>query len=222
LVFFEEPATKSNRARTAYAYSKWVAEHLIQAAQERGLPAVIYRPGNIVGDSNTGVCNPRDFLFRMFKGCLQLRLLPDTQAQFDMTPIDFVSKALIYISQQDDILGKYFHLVNPQSVSFRMITDWMLSLNLGLTLVSMNQWREVVQQRLSQEQDNALYPLLPLLTETLHHEQINRPNQTHSRIIRFDSSNTNRYTIQGSIECPQIDRQLLSRYFHYMLEKGDI
>ena len=54
-----------------YSQTKWVAEKLVRIARNRGLPVSIYRPGNILGDRQTGSCNPNDFISRMIKGCVQ-------------------------------------------------------------------------------------------------------------------------------------------------------
>lgn len=42
----------------AYALSKWAAEKLVRRASYQGLPAFIFKPGMITGDSKTGSSNP--------------------------------------------------------------------------------------------------------------------------------------------------------------------
>src|SRR5262249_1931327 len=41
-----------------YSATKWVSERHIQTARARGLPGVVYRPGNICGDSRSGIWPP--------------------------------------------------------------------------------------------------------------------------------------------------------------------
>ncbi|MFM6899326.1 MAG: thioester reductase domain-containing protein, partial [Microcystis panniformis] len=54
-----------------YRQSKWVAEQLVMVAQKRGLPACIYRPSRIIGNSKTGINgNFQDFLCILLKGCI--------------------------------------------------------------------------------------------------------------------------------------------------------
>ena len=81
-----------------YAQSKWVAERLMLQAAARGLPVTVYRPGRITGDSRTGVCQVDDFFYRLVRGCLQLGAAPDQDARLDLTPVDFVGKALVRLS----------------------------------------------------------------------------------------------------------------------------
>ena len=63
-----------------YTQSKWVAEGLIWKAKECGIPVMVYRLGHVVGDSETGVCNDGDFIFRIIKSCLILGVYPDIKA----------------------------------------------------------------------------------------------------------------------------------------------
>src|SRR3990167_4728974 len=42
--------------KNGYGRSKWVAEYLVQAAMDNGLPAAIYRVSRISGHSQTGYC----------------------------------------------------------------------------------------------------------------------------------------------------------------------
>ena len=77
-----------------YSQSKWVAETIISIARERGVPTVIYRPGDISGDSNTGVSNKSDFIVKIICGLIHLQHYPSSDVYFEMTPVDFISKAI--------------------------------------------------------------------------------------------------------------------------------
>ncbi|WP_437763070.1 SDR family oxidoreductase [Sorangium sp. So ce764] len=39
-------------------------------ARSRGVPVTVFRPGSILGHSQTGAANVTDFVSRMIKGCL--------------------------------------------------------------------------------------------------------------------------------------------------------
>ncbi|MGC1396002.1 MAG: thioester reductase domain-containing protein, partial [Coleofasciculaceae cyanobacterium] len=47
-----------------YAQTKWVGEKLVMAANARGIPASIYRPGMITGHSQTGASQTNDLIGR--------------------------------------------------------------------------------------------------------------------------------------------------------------
>ena len=88
------PTWKTNRSTAfvdrmegGYNQAKWVAEKLVWSAVSRGLPACIFRPGNIGHHSSTGTVNPNDFQSLIIKACARsgsAPLVPDWR--FEMTP----------------------------------------------------------------------------------------------------------------------------------------
>ncbi|HEY9622706.1 MAG TPA: thioester reductase domain-containing protein, partial [Crinalium sp.] len=99
-----------------YAQSKWVAEQLVHLAAQRGVPTCIYRPGMVTGHSRSGVSNPEDLISRLLASFIQLQSAPQTDWVIDMTPVDYLSKAIAHISCQPTSIGKVFHLTNPNSL----------------------------------------------------------------------------------------------------------
>ncbi|KAI1118395.1 enterobactin synthetase component F [Nemania sp. NC0429] len=97
-----------------YGQTKWVAEQLILTAAERGLPARIYRPGTISGHSTSGSSNTYDLLNALFVESLQLGHAPHIDGWYaEMTPADFVSKAILSIADVADTKQRVFHLGDP-------------------------------------------------------------------------------------------------------------
>ena len=64
-----------------YTQSKWVSERIIWEAKELGIPVIVYRLGHIVGDSESGMCNTGDFIFRIIETCLLLQLYPNVKVK---------------------------------------------------------------------------------------------------------------------------------------------
>ncbi|KAI0419391.1 enterobactin synthetase component F [Xylaria grammica] len=97
-----------------YGQTKWVAEQLILAAAERGLPARIYRPGTISGHSTSGSSNTYDLLNALVVESLQLGHAPNVDGWYaEMTPADFVSKAILSIADIANTKQRIFHLGDP-------------------------------------------------------------------------------------------------------------
>jgi NADP-dependent 3-hydroxy acid dehydrogenase YdfG len=97
-----------------YGQTKWVAEQLVLAAGERGLPARIYRPGTISGHSISGSSNTYDLLNALLVESLQLGHAPDIDEWYaEMTPADFVSKAILSLADTADTEQRIFHLGDP-------------------------------------------------------------------------------------------------------------
>ena len=95
-----------------YEWSKFEAERVVRAAG-RLLPVTIYRPGIIVGDSRTGRTNRFHGIYQILRaihyGLIDwLPCQPDFR--LDITPVDFVSGAIVRLAQMSDSVGKTFHL----------------------------------------------------------------------------------------------------------------
>jgi thioester reductase-like protein len=83
-------------------------------AKERGLPVTIHRPPLISGDSETGYWNTSGFLCRSLKGYIELGCVFNSLDLFiDISPVDYVSKAIVYLSNKPESWGKAFNLQNP-------------------------------------------------------------------------------------------------------------
>jgi thioester reductase-like protein len=135
----------------------------------------------------------------------------------DITPVDYVSKALVYLSRQKESLGKVFHLVNPYPGYWSNLLDWIVSAGYPLQRIPYLQWRAKLLNLVEGSQDNALYPLVAFLPE----EQAASPEvPSQSRMLRYDCRNTLAGLAGTSITCPPIDAALLSTYFAYLVRSG--
>ncbi|OQW91230.1 MAG: hypothetical protein BWK78_05190 [Thiotrichaceae bacterium IS1] len=130
-----------NSLAGGYNQSKWVAEKILALANERNIPVTIYRPGIIGGHSQTGVWNLRDFRCLMIKACLQLEKWPASEMVWNIAPVDYVSQAIIHLSQQPSSLGQRFHLASPYVLPVNQVFNHLVSLGYSLRLVSYEEWR---------------------------------------------------------------------------------
>jgi thioester reductase-like protein len=202
---------------TGYAQSKWVAEKLIAIAKSRGIPVSVYRPGNVAGDSQQGICNTSDFLFRMAKGCIQMGVAPDYETLVDITPVDYVSQAIVHLSKQPESLGQVFHLVNPDPAPWNEIINWFGSFGYPMKQISYHQWRAKLIDAIEHSQDNALYPLLALFPEEeIAINEVSSP----SRMLQYDCQHTSEGLMESSIVCPSVNAKLLKTYFSYFIRSG--
>ena len=203
-----------------YSQTKWVAEKLVKIAGSRGLPITIHRPPLISGDSQTGICNTHDFINLMIKGCLQMGSFPDVDYMLDMSPVDYVSKSVVYLSRQETSVGKAFHLQHPQPASLKSLVDWVRSFGFSLKMIPYEEWQAELINNVT-SQDNPLYTLRPFLLERWSDEQITIPDlylQARRPIISCEETLE---ALKGSsIVCPPIDSQLLMTYTSYLVQTG--
>ncbi|MEC4814023.1 MAG: thioester reductase domain-containing protein [Scytonema sp. PMC 1069.18] len=203
-----------------YSQTKWVAEKLVKIAGDRGLPITIHRPPLISGHSQTGVCNTSDFICLMIKGCLEMGYFPDVNYMMDMSPVDYVSQAVVYLSKQQESLGKAFHLQHPQPVSFTMLVDWMRSFGFPIQLIPYDEWQAQLMKTVTSI-NNPLYKLRPFLLERWSQEGLTIPDlylQAKRPIISCED--TLKALSGSSIICPPINSQMFMTYSAYLIESG--
>jgi len=200
-----------------YAQSKWVAEKLVIAARDRGIPTCIYRPGTIVGHSQTGASRTDDVVCRIIKGLIQMGSAPKLDVNLSLTPVDYVSQAIVHLSQQSNSLDKAFHLVTPHVLSWDNFVDYIQAARYPLKRMIHEQWQFELM-RLATKSTNALHPFIDLFTEKQDGQQ---QMKALSLICQaFDCQNTISGLIGTEISCPPIDSTSLQVYFSYFIESG--
>ncbi|MBE9038586.1 non-ribosomal peptide synthetase family protein, partial [aff. Roholtiella sp. LEGE 12411] len=215
-VILEQDNLERSEGLDGYGQSKWVAEKLVMIARSRGLPVCIYRPGSISGHSQTGACQTKDFIWMTIKGCIQLGSIPDIDIMLSLTPVDYVSKAIVHLSRQPESLTKAFHIVNPHSIHFSKLIEWMKSFGYQLEQISYEKWRAELINVTNCSSENALYPLVDLFDGTISEEQM--PDQTKQP--QFGCQNTLNGLAGTSIICSTVNAELLSTYFSYFIRSG--
>jgi thioester reductase-like protein len=199
-----------------YTQSKWVAEKLVATARGRGLPVAVYRPGMITGHSRTGSWNTSDFTCQMLKSWVNAGYVPDLEAAMDMTPVDYVSRAIVQLSSSPASLGSVFHLANPQPVDVQELYAWMRSFGYRLEPIQYDQWRAALIALAERTEERAVRSLTPLLAVR---ETEGAPKWVGG-VPKFDCSNTLDALAGTGICCPAVDGQVLKAYFTYLTRSG--
>lgn len=104
-----------------YEQSKLEAEVLIAEAGD--VPSTVYRPSQIIGESQHGRIRKFFGYYEFLKLAARARmpvLVADPQARPDMVPTDYVCDAITHLSQRADSIGRTFHLTAglKNSISF--------------------------------------------------------------------------------------------------------
>ena len=124
-----------------YGQTKWVAEMLVCEASRRGMPVKIYRPGTISGHSSTGSTNTYDLLNALIVESLQLGRAPSIEQWFaEMTPVDFVTDAIITLADHTESKQLIYHLGDSNPVSARGLFDSLNELGYVTTRVPWDDW----------------------------------------------------------------------------------
>lgn len=196
-----------------YAQSKWVAEQLVLSAQERGLPASIYRCVRVMGHSHTGTMNEmHDILPLVLKACVQMGKCPALDVDITMVPVDYVSRAVIHLSRQARSYGRAFHLLTPRAIPWEELVETIRSFGYPLDDLRYDQWRHEVRLRASQSSDRRFYMALLMLLQAPHYLFYARPPMD------------TRYTQEGladtDIVCPPAVPSLMGKYIAHWQKVG--
>ena len=128
--FTEESLDEGQTFRNHYESTKFEAELLVRKAMADGLPATIYRPGIVVGDSRTGETQKYDgpyflatFLRRQSRVALVPAVGPADRVRVCVVPRDFVVQAMDLLSVMDASVGRTFALTDPHPPTARQVVN---------------------------------------------------------------------------------------------------
>jgi NAD(P)-dependent dehydrogenase (short-subunit alcohol dehydrogenase family) len=121
--FTEEMFDEGQELDQPYYLTKFEAERLVRG--ESKVPYRVYRPGIVIGSSETGVADRVDGPYYAFKLIQRLRdalpswfpLVGYEGGPFNLVPVDFVAKAIDHIAAEPGLDGGTFHIVDPHPLS---------------------------------------------------------------------------------------------------------
>ena len=189
-----------------YAISKWVSEYLLTQVKARGLPICIYRSGYIFGESDTGITNLNDALLMLIKGCIQLGFAPAMKERITILPVDFVSKAIVSISQLTPDKSGVYHIDHPTGIMWTDLILWLNNYGYKITTIPIHDWLEKLVKI---SRDNALYPFIPYYLAI-------KSDQQHSPEV--DVTHASAALKKAGLNYPDINDQLLRMYMRYLHE----
>lgn len=104
-----------------YEETKFLAEREVRLAMQQGLPATIYRPSIVVGDSESGRTEKYDGPYHAIQWILRqgsIAVMPvagnPLKIRVNIVPSDFVIRALSYLSGLEESVGKTYQLCDPK------------------------------------------------------------------------------------------------------------
>ena len=197
-----------------YSQTKWVAEKLVKEASLRGLPVTIYRPGRVTGHSRTGAWNTDDLVCRTLKGCIRLGAAPHLEPLIDLTPVDYVSGAIVDLSMRPEALGKTYHIVNPHLIGADVMWGHMNAFGYGLRTLRYDEW--LARLSSTAGSDRELSELLLILQQIpLEDRGVGGP-----RMVVCDSRQAVEALRGTETACPPVDLGLVSTYLGSLVSRG--
>ena len=126
--FTEEMFEEGQPLDHPYYRTKYEAELMVRKS---GLRYRVYRPGLVIGSSETGEADRIDGPYYAFKLIQRLRnaippwvpLIGLEGGEINIVPVDFVARALDAIGHQEGLDGRTFHLTDPAAQSLGDVTN---------------------------------------------------------------------------------------------------
>ncbi|MGN4128170.1 amino acid adenylation domain-containing protein [Lysinibacillus sphaericus] len=169
-LFSERDFDRGQQLDNVYIESKFLAEKLVREAIKEGVPATVYRVGNLVGHTLDGRFQENiegNAFYRVIKAILLLQVAPDIHTYIDLVPIDFGSKAIVQLACTKETEGETFHICNPVQIEWKPFVEYLKQSGHPIKIVNTEQFMNLFKDyTLSDRQKYALELMVPLLEET--------------------------------------------------------
>ncbi|KAJ9657985.1 hypothetical protein H2198_003953 [Neophaeococcomyces mojaviensis] len=196
-----------------YGQTKWVAEQLVYEAGRRGLPVRILRAGTISGHSATGAANAWDLLTALFVESIIIGYAPDVEGwRAEMTPVDFVSKAIVHLSNQTHAKQLVFHLGDPDPIDTKIVFDVLADLGYPTERIPWDDWVDLWTEKRSSAKGGMGAFTVDVLRSGM-------PSVDFLKgIVVLNNAQTRPY--RAIVERPKVDNILLETYARHWFARG--
>lgn len=207
-----------------YSQSKWVAEKILALGRARGIPSIVYRLGEVMPHSRTGIPSPRGLADTILKGCLKLGMCFESSMKMDYTPVDYVSQLIVGTIKEGRNQNDYLHVLQTRSLSFNEIFMGFQR-QFGLRKVSYREfWRSLRETALRGPDEADLARLLALMPEPVNEAVDPDGTRTEGELASLFSGGTRTFSTERAaqllrelaIHWPPVDQPVLDAYVaHY-------
>lgn len=192
-----------------YAQTKWIAEKIIS---QTNVPAIVYRPGNIMGNSVNGACPlEKNHALSLLSGCYDIGAVPDFGGSIEMAPVNSVASAIVGIAFRNESNHSnktfFYNLDNPVSITWRDYINLWEQAGLALNLISYEDWIADFLPIITEK--NALFPF-----KTFYEKNKLELFSTSSQSIQRDKSVELLSALD--IQYPSDYAILINKYFSYL------
>ena len=115
----------------------------------------------MTGHSVTGIGNRTDSISLVLLACMHLRTAPDRYAPIHVTPVDFVSRAIVALSLARPA-GVAFHFLNPEALSWPSVADALLAGGYVDRIVPYDEWGALLRGAAAHDTDLEFAAMLAL------------------------------------------------------------
>lgn len=182
-------------------------------AGRRGLPVRILRAGTISGHSATGAANAWDLLTALFVESIHLGYYPDVKGwRAEMTPVDFVSKAIVHLGNQTQAKQLVFHLGDPDPVDASTVFEHFTELGYPTEPMEFEKWVSLWTERRGSAKGGDGAFTIDILRSGMPEASFLRD------IVVLNNAQTRPF--RAIVERPKVDNVLLETYARHWFARG--
>jgi thioester reductase-like protein len=160
-----------------------------------------------------------DMTSRTIVGCIQMNAAPDIDVNLPLTPVDYVSNAIVHISRQTNAIGKCFNLTNKNITDFKTICKFTKNAGYNIEILPYEEWTKKLTTCSFEE--NALSILSRLFTDKRKDGE-GLTERYGNRQARIDTTNTDTLLEGSNIKCLVIDEKIFHNYLELFAKMGYI
>ena len=124
-LFTEYDCDLGQSSENYYVQTKFEAEKMLVKAREEGVTANVFRVGNLVFDSDTGIFQENitnNAFYAVIKSCINLGCFPEiTERTINFSFIDQVAKGVVLLFDKKKLKNETYHLYNSNTVSMSSV-----------------------------------------------------------------------------------------------------
>jgi thioester reductase-like protein len=195
-----------------YEATKWVADGIFQTAARREIPCNVLRVGLVWADSQQGRYDELQREYRILKTSLLAGVaIENYQYEMPPTPVDYVARAVIFLSRRHSDGRHVFHISSPAQKIDGVFERCNEIAGVGLTLVRPHEWYEQIRNLHANGQSLPAAPLIECNDEARGDSQ--------SGLTQIDCSRTLRELEAAGIVAPVVDDELLGLHLRFVLAR---
>ncbi len=215
IVFFTEYDNAEENSDNHYVHTKITGEDLIRKKALEGKRYVIFRVGNIMFDSETGIFqqNIRENAFyTALQSYIKLKAFPNLKHKvFDISFVDKTAEAVTrLIANPLEKIQSCFHIVNPNTLSLYDLGSFLKRCGKEIETMEIEEFYDLLY---AQSRNPEIYPYIQNLI--LHSHILDNPHMT-GYLVKADY--TNRLLSKLGFHWPAVERDHFKRMLAHCRE----
>lgn len=206
-----DPFTSCEGIQTGYILSRWVADHMVRRAGERGLPVAVYRMTTVGGDARSHYCDTGEIYWRLLRVFAQTGFMPGSRRLVDMVPVDQAARAVVALASQPDCYGKAFHMNSRDKLPWETMHKNLVLAGYAVDMIPPEQWTERLRRLPPDAADDNLRILLSM---------INDDGYDANTSLALDCAQTTAALERAGCSIAPISDELFQRYLARMIQQG--